>query len=94
MAFATLTLARLFHGFNCRSSKSIFKLGLKSNPWSLAAFGLGVILLSLVLFVPPLQSIFTVEPLNATQLLFVLLFALIPTIIIQICKVVRDFIKK
>ncbi|MGN0441220.1 MAG: cation-translocating P-type ATPase [Acutalibacteraceae bacterium] len=94
MAFATLTLARLFHGFNCRSSKPVFKLGLKSNPWSLAAFGLGVILLSLVLFVPPLQSIFTVEPLNATQLLFVLLFALIPTIIIQICKVVRDFIKK
>ena len=94
MAFATLTLARLFHGFNCRSSKSIFKLGFMSNPWSLAAFGLGVILLSLVLFVPPLQSIFTVEPLNAMQLLFVLLFALIPTIIIQICKVVRDFIKK
>lgn len=94
MAFATLTLARLFHGFNCRSSKPVFKLGLKSNPWSLAAFGLGVILLSLVLFVPPLQSIFTVEPLNATQLLFVLLFALIPTIIIQIYKAVRDFIKK
>ena len=31
MAFATLTLARLFHGFNCRADASIFKLGLKSN---------------------------------------------------------------
>ena len=28
MAFSTLTLARLFHGFNCRGKKSIFKLGL------------------------------------------------------------------
>ena len=27
MAFATLTLARLFHGFNCRSNHSIFKIG-------------------------------------------------------------------
>ena len=31
MAFATLTLARLFHGFNCRSKHSIFKIGLASN---------------------------------------------------------------
>lgn len=94
MAFATLTLARLFHGFNCRSSKSIFKLGLTSNPWSLAAFALGVVLLSLVLFVPPLQSVFTVTPLSVMQLLYVLLFALIPTVIIQICKVIRDLTKK
>ncbi|MCQ4022654.1 MULTISPECIES: cation-translocating P-type ATPase [unclassified Ruminococcus] len=94
MAFATLTLARLFHGFNCRSSKSIFKLGFTSNPWSLGAFALGVILLSLVLFIPPLQSIFTVAPLSLLQLLYVLLFALAPTIIIQICKVIRDSFKR
>ena len=31
MAFATLTLARLFHGFNCRSKHNIFKLGFSSN---------------------------------------------------------------
>ena len=31
MAFSTLTLARLFHGFNCRSSHSVFKIGLMSN---------------------------------------------------------------
>ena len=38
MAFATLTLARLFHGFNCRGEQSIFKLGLGSNKYSLLAF--------------------------------------------------------
>ena len=31
MAFATLTMARLFHGFNCRSKESIFEIGLGSN---------------------------------------------------------------
>ena len=55
MAFSALTLARLFHGFNCRSSYSIIQLGLLSNPGSLAAFMLGSILLAAVLFVPGLQ---------------------------------------
>ena len=33
MAFAALTLARLFHGFNCRSEHSIAKLGFRGNLW-------------------------------------------------------------
>ena len=31
LAFSTLTLARLFHGFNCRGIPSIFHLGLTTN---------------------------------------------------------------
>ncbi|MFR2154504.1 MAG: cation transporting ATPase C-terminal domain-containing protein [[Eubacterium] siraeum] len=38
MAFSTLCISRLFHGFNCRSDKSIFKVGLTSNRFSLLAF--------------------------------------------------------
>lgn len=34
MAFATLTLSRLLHGFNCRSEKSLVHLGVMSNRWS------------------------------------------------------------
>lgn len=94
MAFATLTLARLFHGFNCRSDKSIFKLGFKSNLWSVGAFGLGVLLLALVLFIPPLQSMFSVVPLAPKLVLFILLFAFLPTLIIQIYKVIRENVKK
>ena len=47
MAFCTLTLARLFHGFNCRSSHSIFRIGFSGNWYSLGAFLAGVVLLSL-----------------------------------------------
>ena len=45
MAFATLTLARLFHGFNCRGAEPIFRLKFSTNPYSVWAFLAGVVLL-------------------------------------------------
>ena len=86
MAFATLTMARLFDGFNCRSDKSIFRLGFKRNWYSLGAFVAGVCLLALVLFVPVLERVFSVTPLSGGQIGMIVLLALIPTIIIQITK--------
>ncbi len=89
MAFATLTLARLFHGFNCRGKESIFRLGLGSNPFSLMAFAAGILLLSLVLFVPALEGLFLVAPLTGAQLGYILLLAFLPTLLIQLSRVVR-----
>lgn len=94
MAFATLTLARLFHGFNCRSNHSIFKLGFMSNLYSIGAFVLGVFLLAFVLFVPFMQSLFSVEVLTGSQLGFIVLLAVIPTVIIQLVKAIAERIKK
>ena len=91
MAFATLTLARLFHGFNCRSRHNIFKLGFSSNWYSLGAFAAGVCLLGLVMFVPFLQKLFSVTPLTMSQTGSVCLLAAIPTILIQASKILRDF---
>ena len=90
MAFATLTLARLFHGFNCRSKHSIIRLGLFGNPWSLLAFAAGVVLLAAVLFVPVLQNLFSVADLSVQQLATIGIFALLPTLIIQAVKTVRE----
>ena len=90
-AFATLTLARLFHGFNCRSRHNIFKLGFSSNWYSLGAFAAGVCLLGLVMFVPFLQKLFSVTPLTMSQTGSVCLLAAIPTILIQASKILRDF---
>lgn len=94
MAFATLTLARLFHGFNCRGEKSIIKLGLFTNIASVGAFVLGVLLLSLVLFVPALHSLFSVEVINASQILWILGLAFAPTFIIQLIKVILGLKKR
>lgn len=90
MAFGTLTLARLFHGFNCRSTKSIFRIGFSSNWYSLGAFAAGVVLLNLVMFVPFLARLFSVSPLTGSQIGFIYLLAVIPTAIIQIAKLIRE----
>ncbi len=90
MAFSTLCLARLFHGFNCRGDKSIFSIGLFSNRYSWMAFGVGLLLLNSVLFVPFLQRLFEVAPLTGSQIGYIYLFAFIPTLIIQVVKVIRD----
>lgn len=89
MAFCTLTLARLFHGFNCRSRHSIFKLGFKTNWYSLGAFAAGVMLLSLVMFVPFLSGAFSVSALSAAQIGSVYGLAVIPTVMIQIYKLIK-----
>ncbi|UZP03755.1 cation-translocating P-type ATPase [Clostridium botulinum] len=89
MAFATLCLGRLFHGFNCRGRKSIFALGLFKNKFSWIAFGIGLLLLNAVLLVPPLQSLFEVIPLSGLNLGYIYLFAFLPTLIIQIYKLIR-----
>lgn len=90
MAFCTLTLARLFHGFNCRSSHSIFRIGFSGNWYSLGAFLAGVALLSLVMFVPFLARLFSVTALNGSQIGLVYLLAVIPTVVIQLTKIVRE----
>lgn len=92
MAFATLTLARLFHGFNCRSRHSIFKIGLASNIYSVGAFFGGVLLLALVIFVPVMRTLFTVSPLSGYQIGMIALLAFIPTVIIQLYKVMKEHV--
>lgn len=87
MAFATLTLARLFHGFNCRGKEPIFRLGLGSNRFSLLAFAGGTVLLAAVLFVPGLSGLFAVTPLGAAQVWQVAALAFAPTVLIQIFKI-------
>ena len=90
MAFSSLTLARLFHGFNCRSKHNIFKLGFSYNWYSLGAFAAGVVLLGIVMFVPFMQNLFSVTPLTQSQLINVCLLAAVPTVLIQMFKIIRD----
>lgn len=94
MAFATLTLARLFHGFNSRSKRSIFSLGLLSNLYSVGAFVLGCLLLALVLFVPALHSLFCVEAMDGMMYAYIALLAFAPTVVIQIIKAISDKVNK
>lgn len=89
MAFATLTLARLFHGFNCRGEENIFKLKLTRNKYSVYAFLVGVLLLAGALFVPFLERLFSVAPMSGVHALIILGLAFLPTLLIQIVKTIR-----
>ena len=59
MAFSTLCLSRLFHGFSCKSQHPVL---LTRHFWNnralLGAFTIGALLLGLVLLVPALEPLF------------------------------------
>lgn len=86
MAFATLCLARLWHGFNSRGKESIFALGLFTNMAVVGAWFAGACLLGAVLFIPVLRNPFTIDPLRTIDVFYVVGLSLIPTIIIQMAK--------
>ena len=90
-AFGTLCLARLFHGFNCKSEKPIlFTKKMKNNKWLIGAFALGAVLITGVLTLPGLQNLFKVQTLTLAQLGIVYLYAFLSLPIIQLCKWIRN----
>lgn len=94
MAFATLSLARLFHGFNCRGGASIFQLGLSSNLYTLGAFALGVALLAAVLFVPALHPFVQVADITLAQAGAIAALAFAPTLVVQTYRIVKERIAR
>ena len=89
-AFGTLCLARLFHGYNCKSDHPvIFTKRFFNNKWMQGAFALGAILITAVLTIPGLHQVFKVETLNFEQLGTVYLYAFACFPIIQLLKWVR-----
>ncbi|MGG0669728.1 cation-translocating P-type ATPase [Lederbergia citrisecunda] len=83
MAFATLCLARLVHGFNSRSKASIFSIGVFSNKYSWFAFIIGFISLHGVLLLPSLSGMFKVAALSNTQFMLIYCLAILPFLVIQ-----------
>ena len=89
-AFGTLCLARLFHGYNCKSDRPvIFTKRFFNNKWMQGAFALGAVLITAVLTIPGLHQVFKVETLNFEQLGTVYLYAFACFPIIQLLKWVR-----
>ena len=90
MAFGTLCTARLVHGFNCKSDRPlIFTKRFFNNIYLIGAFLLGLVLITCVLMIPALDSIFKVQTLNISQLMTVYGLALANLPIIQFLKFIR-----
>ncbi len=90
MAFATLCLSRLVHGFNCKSDRPVwFTKKMWNNKSMIGAFLIGFVLLNAVLLVPPLQGIFAVAPLTWVELLTVYGLAVGTFVVVQLLKLIR-----
>ena len=91
MAFATLCLSRLVHGYNCKSKSPIlFKKGFFNNKFLQGAFLIGFVLITLVVTMPFLQTMFKVQTLTIPQLFTVYGLALANLPIIQLLKWIRN----
>ena len=89
-AFLVLCLARLFNGFSCRSDLPLTKIGLFTNKNTIIAFLIGITLVSIIIFIPAIGSIFKVMSLNGIQILTIVGLALAPTIVVQVIKIMKN----
>ena len=95
MAFATLCLSRLFHGFNCKAAEPVlFTRRFWNNPSLLGAFLIGAVLLFAVLLVPPLAGVMQAVALPLNLLLAIPGLAIASMLVIQLLKAIRRKIKK
>ncbi len=95
MAFASICLSRLIHGFNCKSERPVlFTKKFFDNKYIFAALAVGLILLSLVIFVPALAEMFKVVDLSLTQLGIIGGTSIGTLVLIQLLKLIKMTIKK
>lgn len=94
MAFGTLCMGRLFHGFNCKSDKPVIFNNLFSNKWLIGSFLTGVILMSSVLMIPAFHTALKVQTLSIAQLLIIYALAAADFLIIQLIKWLKTLIKR
>lgn len=90
MAFVSLGLLELVHGFNIRSEESIFKEGIFKNKYLVGSFVLGTILQVGVVLIPQISSIFKVVALNNKQWLYVSIISILPIFIIEAQKKINE----
>ncbi|MDP2943683.1 MAG: cation-translocating P-type ATPase [Candidatus Omnitrophota bacterium] len=87
MFFVTLIMVRTFNAFNCRSAtSSLFKLGLLTNRWLILAFLLTIFTMLPIIYVPFLQKIFEVTPLNLKDFSIAFLASITVLIVVEIAK--------
>lgn len=95
MAFATLCMSRLWHGFSCKSEEPVlFRKQMINNSFGLMAFFAGMILINAVLLVPPLKSLFSIASLTGLQYAWIHIFSFGSMILIQIVKFVKSVVQR
>lgn len=91
-AFITLVISELLRSFTARSEDlSIFRLGIFSNKFVVGGTLLSLLLMLAVVYIPFLQPVFSTQALYFADWGLVLLYALIPSVVAEITKLVYRF---
>ena len=91
MAFVSLSLLELIHGFNIKSEESIFKAGIFDNLYLLISFIVGTILQIIVVSIKPISNVFECTPLSSMQWLVVIGISVCCIIIMELQKKINEF---
>ncbi|MEY8320576.1 cation-translocating P-type ATPase [Lachnospiraceae bacterium 46-61] len=90
MAFATLCLCRLFHGFSCKSKEMVLFTKRMFDNWYLwGAFLIGFVLLNIAILFPPFRAFFVVVPINGMMLFTIYGLSFASLLVIQLLKMIK-----
>lgn len=86
MAFTILALTQLVQAFNMRSVHSLLRIGAFSNKTLCLAAGTSLVLIGIILFIPPVTSVFSLTQLTAGMYLSAVLLAFVPLPVMECAK--------
>ncbi|WP_017727249.1 calcium-translocating P-type ATPase, SERCA-type [Halalkalibacterium ligniniphilum] len=82
VAFVTLVMAQLIHVFDCRSEYSVYHRNPFENIYLVIAVLSSTLLMLIVIYYPPLQTVFHTVSLSVREWLLILGMAAIPTVVL------------
>ena len=94
MAFTALAMGQLVHALNMRSTHSLFRIGLHTNPYMIGAFLASLTLLLAVLLIPGIQSVFSLVTMNGAAWAVVIGLSLAPLVVLEVYKLVVSLLKR
>jgi Ca2+-transporting ATPase len=93
--FIVLSCSQLFHSFNCRSkNKSLFTIGVFSNPKLVYATLISFFLQMIVVYLPFFQKVFKTEALSLFDWTFVLVISSFPFWAMELVKLIQNIVNR
>lgn len=89
LCFMILALSQVFQAYNMRSNKSLFKIGVFTNPMLNKAAIVSLTLVGIVLFIPPIATIFGLITMPMGHYILGLLLSMSPILFIEILKATK-----
>lgn len=89
MAFMVLAMSQVFHSFNMRSDRSLFKIGFFSNHYLNLAALVSTVLVAFISLVPPVARVFGLVQMEAVMYLIAIGIAFIPVVVVEIVKAIK-----